>query len=256
MKKLMLAAVYLFAILGVLVTGGVGYVYATNGELMDQFWAVKDDLKAIPAERRKEVVAELPQRITFEKEVREDLGVLPEERQVALYEQLAKSRDQVFEQFKNRIKAEAGIARAAQKDQKAAAEVSKEIEKQLGKVDVGVSLSGQPKPAPAPANNLSDIDKALDNLSVAREGHAAAHDTSDKQKRVNGAIGVMEALDKLGDQVVIARKKNLSETEKTRLSTVVRDAKNTLFDTRQTPGLVDHPKYKGLNESIGKKLNQ
>ncbi len=254
MKKLMLAAVYLFAILGVLVTGGVGYVYATNGELMDQFWAVKDDLKAIPAERRTEVVAELPERITFEKEVREDLGVLPAERQSALYEQLAKSRDQVFEQFKKRIKAEADIARAAQKEQKGAAEVSKEIEKQLGKVDVGVSLGGQPK-APA-ANNLSEVDSALDNLSVAREAHAAAHDTSDKQKRVNGAIGVMEALDKLGDKIVAARKKSLTEAEKSRLSTVVRDAKNTLFDTRQTPGLVDHPKYKGLNESIGKKLNQ
>ena len=73
MGKVFKLLVGLFAVVGVITSAGVGYVYATNGELMGQFWGVKDDFKAVPAERRQEVFAELPARITFEKEVSADM---------------------------------------------------------------------------------------------------------------------------------------------------------------------------------------
>src|SRR5919109_1744640 len=136
MKKLIQAGVYVFAIIGVLLTVGVGYVYATNSELVGQFWAVKDDFQAVPADRRTEVVAELPARITFEKEVAAEMAELPEERRTELYAQLKQSRDQVYKQFKERITQEAELTRKMKEASKPAAEVAKEIEKELGKLDV------------------------------------------------------------------------------------------------------------------------
>jgi hypothetical protein len=106
MKKVFKLVVCLFALVGVLVSAGVGYVAGTNSDLAQQFWGVKDDFAQVPVDRRKEVFAELPARIQFEREVREDLSVLPVERQAALYEQLSKSRDTVFDGFKQRIAAE------------------------------------------------------------------------------------------------------------------------------------------------------
>ena len=103
MAKLVKLMVYVFAFIGVLVTAGGGYTYATNPELVNEFWAVKEDFRAVPAERKKEVIAELPARVKFENAVAAEMNALPEERQKELYEQLAKSRDAVFENFKNTL---------------------------------------------------------------------------------------------------------------------------------------------------------
>ena len=109
MGKLVHVMLYVFAFVGLCTTIVGGYTYSSNSELFGEFWEVKDDYKAVPEDRRKEVVAELPARITFEREVADDLAALPEERRDALYEQLTKSRDSVFAGFKMRIQAEAEI---------------------------------------------------------------------------------------------------------------------------------------------------
>src|SRR5688572_12696594 len=103
MSKILKLGLYVFAFLGLVVTATAGYTYFANKELMAQFWEVRGDFNQVPAERQKEVVAELPARITFEREVREDMQSLPADRQKELYEQLASSRDMVFKQFKERI---------------------------------------------------------------------------------------------------------------------------------------------------------
>src|SRR5262245_42829191 len=113
MAKVIKLLVYVFAFIGVLVTAGGGYVYATNAELDHEFWAVKDYVRGVPIERRKEVVAEWPARVKFEHAVAGEMSALPAERQKELYEQLAKSRDAVFDTFKARITAEAKIVREA-----------------------------------------------------------------------------------------------------------------------------------------------
>jgi hypothetical protein len=254
MKKLMQAAVYVFAIIGVLLTAGVGYVYATNSELMGEFWAVKDDFQAVPSDRKTEVVAELPARITFEKEVAAEMAELPEERRTELYAQLKESRDQVYAQFKQRITAEAELTRKMKEASKPAAEMAKEIEKELGKVDVGFDLTGKSK-KPA-VNNLAAVDKANEEVSDARSAYGDARDSSNKQTRVNAAVAVLEALDKLGDEVVAARKKKLSSDEESRLKRICKDGKLTMQDVKPTPGLAESDKGKKLMAGIGPKLTE
>src|SRR5690606_33710876 len=188
-------------------TIGVGYVYAANSQLMGEFWAVKDDFRAVPSERRTEVVAELPARITFEKEVAAEMAELPEERRAELYEQLTKSREQVYAQFKARITAEAAVAREAKKAQKHVKQVAEEIEKKLGKVNVGIDLTGKGKSGP---DNLADVNSAKGDVADARLAYGEALESRDGARRVTAAVGVLEALDKLGDKVQAARKKSLS----------------------------------------------
>lgn len=253
MGKLLHVAVYVFAVIGILMTVGVGYVYVANSQLMGEFWAVKEDFRAVPDERRTEVVAELPARITFEKEVAAEMAELPEERRAALYEQLKKSREQVYSQFKARITAEAGVAREAKKAQKDVKQVAEEIEKQLGKVNVGIDLTGKGKSGP---DNLADVHKANGTVADARLAYGESLESADGARRVKAAIGVLEALDKLGDNVQAARRKSLSDDEKSRLSNVVKDAKATLFDVKQTPKLSDDAKAKKLMVSIPQKLNE
>ncbi|MBE7493288.1 MAG: hypothetical protein HS108_16215 [Planctomycetes bacterium] len=253
MSKILKLGLYVFALLGLVVTAFSGYVYATNKELASQFWEVRGDLKLVPDERRKEVVGELPARITFEREVREDMGALPDDRQKELYEQLASSRDQVFKQFKERIKAEAEIARKA----KDAQEATKKIEEALGKVSVGIDLKGgSSKPVAPRVDNLAAVEKSRAEVIRARANYGAAKDTRDSGKITDAAIRILEALDKLGTEVQAARKKSLASDEKERLSDIVQDAKATLYDTKQTPGLAENARAKPLLESIPRKLNE
>lgn len=252
MGKLFQAAVYVFAIIGVLMTAGVGFVYATNSELMGEFWSVKDDFKQVPAERRNEVIAELPARITFEREVAEDMGVLPEERQADLYEQLANSREQVFEQFKKRITAEAEIVRAANETGDAIKDVTKRIESELGKVKVGVDLGDKASKSSQP-DPLAGVLAVQDELSDARleYGHARS---GGGDARVKAAVDVLKVLDRLGDEVVKARA-GLDSKDKRRLSRIVTDAKATLFDIKHTPQLDKDPTAKKLLKSVPPKLS-
>ncbi|MCB9934908.1 MAG: hypothetical protein H6840_04365 [Planctomycetes bacterium] len=253
MAKLLKAAVYVFAVIGVIMTAGVGYVYATNSQLMGEFWSVKEDFRAVPSDRRTEVVAELPARITFEKEVAAEMAELPEERRSELYDQLKKSREQVYDQFKARITAEAGVAREAKKAQKDVKQVAEEIEKQLGKVNVGIDLTGTGRSAP---DNLADVNKANAEVAKARLTYGESLESTDGAKRVKAAVGVLEALDKLADKVQAARKKNLSADEKDRLGSVVTSAKADLFTAKNTPNIQNDPKAKKLMVSIPQKLNE
>ena len=213
MGKLLHVAVYVFAVIGILMTAGVGYVYVANSQLMGEFWSVKDDFRAVPDERRTEVVAELPARIT----------------------------------------AEAAVAREAKKAQKDVKQVAEEIEKKLGKVNVGIDLTGKGKSGP---DNLADVNSAKGDVADARLAYGEALESRDGARRVTAAVGVLEALDKLGDKVQAARKKSLSADEKDRLSDVVKDAKATLYDVKQTPKLSDDAKAKKLMASIPQKLNE
>lgn len=251
MAKVVKLLTYVFAFIGVLVTAGGGYVYANNPELVSEFWSVKDEFRAVPAERKKEVIAELPARVKFENAVAGEMAVLPEERQKELYEQLAKSRDAVFENFKKRITAEAEITRKT-KDK---VEAAKEIVKQLGKVEVSVDMGGSRKTETPRADALASVVTAQDKVADASGAYGDAQDSGDKKKKVAAALNVLRALDKLGDEVVKARKSNLSGDDKTRLTRIVSDAKSRLYDVKQTPGLVDDPATKPLLESIPKKLN-
>lgn len=254
MGKLVKLGVYVFAFIGVVMTAGFGYVYATNTELMDEFWSVKDDFRNVPAERRTEVVAELPARITFEREVASELAELPEERRVALYEQLKESRDLVYSQFKQRISAEAAVAREMKKASKPVEDVAKEIENQLGKVNVGIDMTGKgSKPA---VNNLAAVDKAIGDVADARMAYGEARESSVSSRRVDAAVNLLEALDKLGDQIVLTRKAKLTTEEKSRLDGIIKDAKATLYDAKQTPGLNDNARAMKLTTSIPSKLSQ
>jgi hypothetical protein len=250
----MKAGVYVFAVIGVLMTVGVGYIYATNSELMGEFWSVKEDFRALPSDRRTEVVAELPARITFEKEVAAEMAELPEERRTALYEQLKKSRDQVYDSFKKRITAEAEVARKAKEAKTDVKDVAKEIEKQLGKVDVGIDLTGKSKKPSV--DNLSDVKKADDAVTNARVAYGEARESKTTSKRVDAAINVLKALETLGNKVTAARKKSLTSEEKGRLTSIVQGAKATWYDVKQTPGLMEDSRYNTLNESVKKKLNE
>lgn len=254
MGKVFKLLVGLFAVVGVITSAGVGYVYATNGELMGQFWGVKDDFKAVPAERRQEVFAELPARITFEKEVSADMQALPEERQKELYEQLTRSRDTVFEQFKKRIAAEAEIARKAAEAKTAAGDVAKEIEKQLGKVDVGVDITGKNKSSTPKPDPLKPVNSAESELAKATLAYGRSLDASDGKARVNAAVGVLRALDKLGTEAQIARKKNLGSEDKSALDSIVAEARATFQDVKKTPGLDSNAEAKKLLVSVPAKL--
>lgn len=253
MGKLFKAGVYVFAIVGVVMTLGVGYVYATNGELMDEFWGVKDDFRAVPSDRRQEVVAELPARITFEREVAAEMAELPEERQTDLYDQLKQSREKVYEQFKLRITREAEVARKMKEASKPAADVAKEIEKELGKVNVGIDLTGKNnKPA---VDNLSDVNAAKSNITTKRVAYGKARLSGKTEDRVNAAIEVLKAIDTFGGKVQAAHKKSLTGDEKSRLSDMVTDVKQTFYDIKQTPGLLEDSRAKPYFTSIPNKLN-
>ena len=253
MGKLLKAGVYLFAIVGVVMTAGVGYVYVTNGELMGEFWSVKDDFRAVPADRRTEVVAELPARITFEREVADEMAELPEERRTELYNQLKESRERVYEQFKLRITQEAEVARKMKEASKPVEDVAREIEKELGKVNVGIDLTGKNnKPA---IDNLSDVNKAKGHITTARVGYGQARLSGKTDDRVNAAIDVLKAIDKFGDEVQSAQRKNLTSDERSRLSDMVTDVKQTFYDVKQTPGLMEDSRSKPYFTSIPKKLN-
>lgn len=253
MGKLLKAAVYVFAVVGVVMTAGIGYVYATNGELMGEFWSVKEDFRAVPADRRQEVVAELPARITFEREVADEMAELPEERRTDLYDQLKKSREQVYDSFKNRIHAEAELVREAKKTQQDVKQVTKTIEEKLGKVNVGIDMTGKGKAA-AP-DNLADVVKADSAVSTARLEYGKTFGSRNTEERVQAAVGVLKALDALGDKVKAARRKNLTSDEKSRLSGIVQGAKATLYDVKQTPGLLENKTALTLTKRIPDKLN-
>ncbi len=252
MAKLLKLAVYVFAFLGFVVTAVCGYTYFTNKELLAEFWNVRDDFKQVPAERQKEVVAELPARMTFEREVRDDMKVLPDDRQKDLYEQLASSRDQVFEQFKQRIKAEAEITRKA----KDAKEATKVIEDTLGKVNVGFDLTGGGKSSAPKVDNLAAVSKQQGEVSKSRLAYGKSMDSKNSADRVNAAIAVLESLDKLGSEIQAARKKSLSSSEKDRLGDVVTDAKANFYSVKQTPGLIDNDRAKKLMNSVRDKLGE
>jgi hypothetical protein len=241
-----------FAVVGVVVTAGVGYVYATNSELVNEFWSVKEDFRSVPPDRRTEVFAELPARITFEKEVRKDMQDLPQERQRELYVQLAASRDTVFAQFKQRISAEAAIARAASGPEKAVAEVTKKIEQQLGKVNVGIDMTSKPKVQRT--DPLAQVQAVRGDLAKARLDYGYAHENGGD--RVEAAVGVLNVLDRLGDEVIRARTHELTGNEKGRLDDIITDAKATLYDIKQTPGLMEDAKARELLRSIPPKLNE
>ena len=252
MAKLVKLMVYVFAFIGVLVTAGGGYTYATNSELVNEFWSVKDDFRAVAPERKKEVFAELPARVKFEREVGAEMAVLPEERQKELYEQLAKSRDAVFESFKKRIKAEADITKAA-KDK---VEAAKEIVNKLGKVDVSVDLGGGKKVETPKADPLKGVMAARDKLDAAVANFGEVRDsTTDTKKRVAVAVEGLKALDKLGDEIVKARKLSLGGDDKSRLGGVVGSAKESFQMFKATPGLDADSTAKPLLAGIPKKLN-
>jgi hypothetical protein len=253
MAKLLKAAVYVFAVVGVLMSAGVGFVYATNSELMGEFWSVKEDFRAVPSDRRQEVVAELPARITFEREVADEMAELPEERRTELYDQLKKSREQVYEQFKKRIHAEAELVREAKKTKQDAKDVARTIEKKLGKVNVGIDLTGKGKSGGP--DHLGDVVKADSAVSTARLEYGKSFDTRDTEQRVQTAIGVLKALDRLGDKVRAARKMNLSSDEKSRLTSIVQSAKATLYSVKQTPGLLENSTALSLTKRIPGKLS-
>jgi len=250
MRRLIKAATYVCALVGALVIGASGYVYATNCDLVTAFWNVRQDVRAVPDQRRLEVIAELPARITFEREVRADMESLPEDRQAALYEQLARSREQVFTQFAQRIRQEAEIARIA----KSAAEATEKIVETLGKVSVGVSLRPEPLPAPRP-DLLARVEDARLEVANARATMHQARQTADGEGRVQAALGILVALDKLGDEIVVARALTLSDKERRRLETIVHDAKETLYATRQTPGLDENPQAMALLAQVPPKLS-
>ncbi len=253
MAKLVKLLIYSFAFIGVLVTAGGGYVYATNSELVGEFIAVKDDFRNVAPERRKEVFAELPARVKFENEVGKEMAELPAERQKDLYEQLAKSRDTLFASFKERITQEAKIMR----ETKNVGDAVKEIASKLGKIEVSVDLAGGKKSSVAPKadDKLTAVNAAHDKVMDAGAAYGDAKDTNNKQKIVAAAVGVLKALDKLGDEVVKARKTSLSSNDKDKLTRLVGDAKSRLYDIKQTPGLSEDATAKPLFESIPKKLN-
>jgi hypothetical protein len=255
MGKILKLFVAIFAIIGVASTGIAGYTYATNPELVKEFWSVKDDIKHVPAERHREVVSELPARIIFEREVRDDMVELPEERQTELYQQLEESRRLVFERFKERIANEAAVARTAKEAQK---DVTSEIESRLGRVNVDVDLSGgrtTAEVAPPRQDPLLDVNRARRDVVDARQAYGAARESStDTSVRASAAVDVLKALDRLGDEVQKVDHSKLNQDERSRLDEIIRDARATLMDMRQTPGLRNDPEAGPLLDRVGGKL--
>ncbi len=248
MKKLFKAVVYLFAVVGVLVSAGVGYIVGTNSDLVPAFMGVKDDFAQVPVERRKEVVAELPARIKFEREVRDDMAVLPAERQQALYDQLGKSRDAVFEGFKKRTAEEAKIAREIKDKEEALKKI-----KALPEVSVKVNMTDKPEPAPK-ADVLAGVRSALKEVVTAMDGYFKAKESNNPKGLRSAAVTALRALDKLGDKVVGVDKKSLGSDEKSDLESICTDALVKLKTAKETPGLIDEPQAKPSFTSIGPKL--
>lgn len=249
MKKMFKFGLWFFALVGVLVSAGAGYIYGTNSELVQQFIAAKDDFREVPVDRRKEVFAELPARLKFEREVREDLGVLPQERQQALYEQLGKSRDDVFESFKKRIAQEAKIAREA-KDKE---EALKNIKDKLPEVSVKVNITDK-TPPPKP-DVLAPVRASMKDVNLALDGYFKAKETNIPTAVKSGAINVLKALDRLGDKIVEVRKKPLDSSDKSDLDEICRDARVKFKTAKENPGLMDDQTAKPLLAGIGPKLS-
>lgn len=251
MGKIVQVLLYVFAFVGLVVTAACSYIYFTNQDLVTEFWSVKNDFQSVPDDRKHEVVAELPARITFEREVREDLSVLPDERQQELYKQLTKSRQTVFDGFKERIKQEAEIARK-EKDATKAVSIIKET---LGKVDVKVNLTGGSKPElkPKKPDPFDGLDKARDDLAKAKGKYFDAKAGSGRTK---AAVDILAALDRVADEIRSLRKKSLNASQKSELDSATQDAKTTLYDTKQTPGLLSDAKAKKYLKSIPEKLSE
>jgi hypothetical protein len=261
MKKLFKTMTVIFALIGVAFSGAAGYAIATHGELVSEFWSVKDELNHVPAERRTEVIAELPSRIAFEGAVRADMQDLPPERQAELYAQLATSRDRVFEQFKQRIRAEADIARKASATERAVGEVAEEIVKQLGRVEVGIELAPRkqteptPQPQPEPRQDpLKGLSAAESDLGAAVSVYGSTLNTADSAARLEAAVDVLRSLDRLGDEVQSARAHDLTATEKSRLMRAVDNGRKTLQNIKHTPGLSNHAEAVRLSQSAASKL--
>lgn len=246
MKKLFKAGVVIFSMVGVLFSAGAAWLLATNADLAGEFWSVRDDLSQIPGDRREEVVAELPARIRFENEVRSDLEALPEERRTELYEQLAKSREALFDQFRQRIAREAEIAR----QQKDAEDAVKAIRDQLGAVSVEVEVKD--RSTSSGKSPLAGVRSAEEGVDDAAAVYGRASESSDKVKT---AVGVLKALDALADEVVTARRSSLSSSDKAALDKIVTSAKATLATIRQTPGLSSDAAAQKLLKSVPEKLN-
>ncbi|MCC6573259.1 MAG: hypothetical protein IT462_05650 [Planctomycetes bacterium] len=248
MKKVFKLVVWFFALVGVLASAGVGYVVGTNSELAQQFWAAKDDFREVPVDRRKEVFAELPARIKFEREVREDLSVLPAERQAALYEQLGKGRDASFESFKQRIAAEAKIVREA-KDKEDAAKKLKE----LPTVNVKVNLTDTaPVAKPDPLLNVHNAQKDVDKARAAYSNEKRSG--NDPKKLVSAAVSILKSLDKLGDNVQAARKLALDSESKSDLVDICENARELFKITKETPGIDSDGSASPYLKSVGPKL--
>lgn len=249
MGNLIKAGAWFFAVVGVAITGGAGYVYVTNTELAGEFWAVKDEIRALPKERRQAVVAELPARITFERDVADDMSVLSEERRTELYEDLEESRAQVLERFKKRIAAEAEITRGLDEAKQGVKAVTEAIEQKLGDVNAGIDFDS------APGDALDDVIEAEEDVDAALSDYGSARLSADSGTRVGSAVDVLAALDTLGDRMTEAKQGGLSDRDRSRLGKIVTRAKSTLFTVKGTPGLEKHPEAQKLLRRVPAKLS-
>jgi len=249
MGKLFKLLTIVFAIIGVLVTLSGGIVIATNTELASEFWGVRNEFNAVPAERKQEVLRELPARISFEREVGEDMTVLPQERQTVLYKELASSRDMLFVQFKERIAAEAKIIRETEDAKKAI----EKIKVDLGEIAPEISIRPSVKRETPKAPPLAGVESASMELMDANGAYYDARG-DDGSARVEAAVGVLKALDKLASEIEKARGAELNENQRNRLDKWTTSAKKNLVTVKQTPGIENNAEASRLMKSIPEKL--
>jgi hypothetical protein len=242
MAKLLKLFVFVFAVIGAAVSGVAGYTYVSHPELVSSLLEARGELRQVPAERRSAVLAELPERATLEREVLADMEELPEERRVALYDKLEEDRARVLERFKEQVAREAEGVRKARSIRDA---ITEPVREAIQTVTSNV-LPGLPS-----ADPLADLKAAHEDMKQARSAFGDVRTSGDNQ---GAAVEVLKALDRMGNEYQALDRSNLSDSRQRQADTIMQDARVTLMDMRQTPGLNNNDEASKLLSSVGAKL--
>jgi hypothetical protein len=242
MAKLLKLLVFVFAVIGVAVSGMAGYMQATHPETVARLMETRKEMDGVPGERRVAVMAELPGRAALEREVLEDMAELSEERRQALFEQLEQDRAKVLERFKQQVAREAETARKKRDVREAITEPVREAAR---------TVTSNVLPALSGGDPLAGLKAAHEDMREARSEFGQVRTSGSNQDE---AVRVLKALDRMGDEYQALDRANLSDSRQRQAGELMREARQTLYDMRQTPGLNNNEEAAQLLSTIGAKL--
>jgi hypothetical protein len=126
---------------------------------------------------------------------------------------------------------------------------------ELGAVAVKV-ISGDSASAPvAKPDPLLNVRMAQKDVDKARAAYSnEKRSGNDQKKLVSAAVGILKTLDKLGDNVQVARKLALGSDDKSDLVDICENARELFKITKETPGIDSDGSASPYLKSVGPKL--